>query len=81
MDSIVLPPVQIPLPPQSLYRMRVTVVDDDTTLTVKTGGHDYTFYVAVKRDRPNDNLFKLFFTQLMFDAIIHLKDNLFVVLN
>jgi hypothetical protein len=78
-DTGILPPIQIPAPPQALYRMRIhDVHEDDTsmTFTVKAADHSYTFCKTLVRARTEQPLLKLFATQLVFDYIIHLKDQL-----
>jgi len=78
-DTGVLPPIQIPVPPQNLYRMRITeVVEDDATatFTVAVADHKYTFRRQLERTPSRDPILKLFATQLAFDYVIHLKDHL-----
>lgn len=76
-DTGLLPPIQVPVPPQPMYRMRLgDVVEDDATasFTVVADEHRYTFHRTIGA-RQTDTMLKLFATQLVFDAIIHLKDN------
>ena len=82
-DTGLLPPIQVPIPPQALYRMRIHAVHEDETsmsFTVKAAEHSYTFCKTLMRARPNDTpLLRLFATQVVFDALIHLKDKLYLV--
>jgi hypothetical protein len=76
-DTGILPPIQVPVPPQPMYRMRLgDVVEDEATasFTVVADKHHYTFHRTIGT-REKDTMLKLFATQLVFDAIIHLKDN------
>jgi len=75
-DTGILPPIQIPAPPQTLYRMRIHHVREDdvsASFTVKAAEHSYTFCKTLVRSR-DPPLLKLVFTQLVFEGILHLKD-------
>jgi hypothetical protein len=52
------------------------VVENETTASflVEAEKHEYTFHRSAG-SRQRDTLLKVFATQLVFDAIIHLKDN------